>query len=164
MKIDKVFAIFENGSDYESFPEVIGFSETKEGADKICHTLSFYYQQLLAFKEELVEITKPIYDEELECEKGLDWPRWSPGTSESNITKEMREERKEIKSKNVEIEERNRARVVAKNDKIKKAVAEKINELDDSDMSKYIKQNLSDTGGIISYLYPYTNEEINRLS
>lgn len=159
----EIFVIFENGSDYEATPEAIGYAETEEQADKICYTLSYYYQQLLAFQAMLDFTLKKIRDEEMEFEKIMDWPRWPAGISESMITKEMRDERAEIQAKNEEIRNRKSEFAELKMNKIKKGVAEELLKLDDSEQSKYIKAGITPFGGINQYLYPYTNQKLKKL-
>jgi len=164
--MDKVFIIIENPSDYDSIPEVIGFATTKEEADKICHTLSYFYQELEKFYKGMNEKLQPLRDSALDLEDLIEIPKWASGLAATSITDDMRAFRDGLIAKNNLIKERNGEKFKARTEEIVKAVAEIVGGLDDSEeLNKYIRSRINDYGNMEGgFLYPYTNEEIKKLS
>jgi hypothetical protein len=162
--MDKVFVIFENYDDYESQPYAIGFTDSRESADAVCAKLDSYLKIANEVGEKAREFVKLIYDEDLGLESGENWPKWPAGIHQKDITVEMREERDLIKKENDEKNKRNFVKTSDQRNRIENAVVEFIDGLDyDEDLMKYIKRKISGVG-YFSWLLPYSNQEVKKLS
>jgi hypothetical protein len=162
--MDNMFVIFENYDEWESQPHAIGFADSKESADAVCTKLDSYHKTAKEVGEKAREFVKPIYDEDLGLESGENWPKWPAGIPQKDITVEMRAERDLIKFENDEKHKRNSVKTGDQRNRIEKAVVEFIDGLDyDEDLMKYIKRRISGTG-YVSWLLPYSNQEVKKLS
>ena len=102
MKVEKVFLIYDNPSDYESYQRVIGFVFTEEEAKHYVKRETELYNQaeLLSEKLNTERIKFDAILSPLILEERLLLPKWAPGIGEGEITIEMREERDSINLEN----------------------------------------------------------------
>ncbi len=110
----QIFLIFDNPTDWESYPQVIGYTKTEEDAKSyLANETKNYIEatELIAkLEDKRVAFIKtlPIVN----FEERLVRPRWQAGISEKNITLEMRKERNDIYVENLLIDDRNRIKMM----------------------------------------------------
>lgn len=158
------FAIIKNPIDYDDYPSAIGYVDTVEEAEELCEKLTNFYKQMEEYSEGLLEKVKHITDKDLELEDKIDIPKWASGLAGTEITPEMRAERNEIVQKNNAIDERNRERWAKRSEEITEFVAKELDLLDEGELGDYIKSMLKPNGRLKEFLFPYTHEEIKKLS
>lgn len=110
--METIYLIYDNPSDYESWPSVIGFTLTEEAAKEKVEELTKEYIEANEWIEKMHAKRKEFRDSipELEYEKDLKIPRWPAGMKQEDITVEMRKERENIQGKNEMINSRNSKR------------------------------------------------------
>ena len=104
-----IFLIYDNESDYESHPNVIGFKFTKEEAEKHVEELVIAYNVKLDWQKQICAAKLQFISlfPQPEYEKIVEAPRWESGLGADKITTEMKNERTKVGLLNKGITERN---------------------------------------------------------
>lgn len=150
--MDSLYVIYENDSDYEGYPEPIGYALTEDKAKEMCDKLNGYLEVLKKVKEDLKELLAPHYG--LDFESSIEVPRWAAGLSATEITAEQRAERDEIMAKNELISARNKEKTKAAYDKRAEITTQTIDGLDCTDeLREFIRTRIDWTHTFHCYDY-----------
>jgi len=105
----KIFLIYENPSDYESYPTVVGYTTTEEMAKSVVAEKIKEYQDALVWSEKLDTKRREFKESNppFVFKPCPQFKKWPSGIGKKDITKEMQHERDETQMLINKVQERN---------------------------------------------------------
>ena len=107
--METIYVIEANFSDYESCPEIVGWVETKDLAEKKVQEMNKNLEIAKEYNDKIWDYRDSIRNtiEKEQNEIVPQFPKWKAGIHQNEITKEMRDERNRIQKEAEEVLKRN---------------------------------------------------------